>query len=118
MPLRSHQEVHELWCREEGGDPWRLEVLYEEATGGQWHYRRDPRVTPLAGLGIDVDGVPVIRPQITLLYKSKRPRERDEADLRSAVPHLDPASRAWLVRSLTLTGAVGQWIRLLEAQGA
>lgn len=111
-------EVHELWCREESGDPWRLEVLYEEATDGRWHYRRDPRVTlALANFGIEVDGVPAIRPEIALLYKSKRPRERDEADLRSAVPHLDAASRVWLAEALTLTGAAGPWTRLLEAQG-
>lgn len=111
-------EVHELWCREERGDPWRLEVLFEEAADGQWHYRRDPRVTlPLADFGIEVDGVPVIRPEIALLYKSKRPRERDEADLRSAAPHLDAASRVWLARALTTTGTAGPWTGFLEDQG-
>ncbi len=111
-------EVHELWCREESSDPWRLEVLYEEAADGRWRYRRDLRVAlPLADLGIEVDGVPVIRPEVALLYKSKRPRERDDADLRSAVPHLDAASRAWLATALTTTGAAGQWTRLLEDLG-
>lgn len=112
-------EAHELWCRRESADPWSLEVLFEEATDDQWRYRRDPEVTrPLGDFGIEVDGVPVVRPEIALLYKSKGTRERDEADLRSAVPHLDAGSRAWLVRALTLTGAVGPWTRLPEAQGA
>lgn len=85
----------------------------------QWHYRRDPRVTrPLGDVGIEVDGVPVICPEIALLYKSKGTRERDEADLRSALPHLDAASRVWLAEALTMTGAAGPWARLIRAQGA
>ncbi len=111
-------EVHELWCREERGDLWRLEVLYEEATDGRWYYRRDAQVTrPLADFGIEVDGVPVIRPEIALLYKSKHPRARDEADLRSTVPHLDAASRVWLADALTLTGSADPWTGFLEEQG-
>ncbi len=86
-------------------------------TGGSTLTRAPDRAR-LADFGIERDGVPVIRPEIALLYKSKRPRKRDEADLRSALPHLDRGSRMWLAGALTATGGPGPWTRLLEGQGA
>lgn len=110
-------EVHELWCR--GGDdgPWQLEVLFEESADGRWMYRRDGRISlPISEFGTTIDGVPVVRPEVALLYKSKRPRERDEADLLAALPALHDRSRAWLADALDRTGAPATWTAHLRRE--
>jgi hypothetical protein len=107
--------AHELWCREHGSDRWQLEVLLEQARDGRWLYRRDPRISlPLSEFGATLDGVPVVRPEVALLYKSKRPRERDEADLRSALALLDARARNWLAAALESTGATASWTDTLR----
>ncbi len=107
--------VHELWCRENSTGPWKLEVLLEETADGRWLYRRDIRLSrPLSLFGTMVGEVPVIRPEIALLYKSKRPRAQDEQDLRTVLPQLDVPSRHWLRQALETTGSDTTWIALLD----
>lgn len=117
-PALLAPDTHELWCRDTVDGPWRLEVLVEDVRDGRWLYRRDHRVSlPLDGFGTEIDGVPVVSPEIVLLYKSKRPRERDEADLHSALPELSEGSRAWLVEALRVTAAPGSWIAAVQRYG-
>lgn len=109
-------QVHEVWCREEPKGPWRLEVLLEEADAGRWRYRRDPRVTAsLESIAVEVRGLPVIRPEVALLYKSKGSRERDEADFRTVLPHLDDSARRWLLEALQNAGTGSAWIEALRS---
>jgi hypothetical protein len=42
-------------------------------------------------------GVPYVRPELTLLFKSRHRRERDEVDFEAALPLLDAAARTRLV---------------------
>jgi hypothetical protein len=90
------REVH---ARLPAGDPApALEFLLNERDGADWVYRRDPAVRLPATRAIRAapGGVPVLAPEIVLLYKSKAPRPRDEHDFRAAQPLLDSAARAWL----------------------
>jgi len=109
------QEAHEIWSRETGHDLWQLEVLIEEALGDQWIYRRDDRVSaPISEFGLKIDGVPVIRPEIALLYKSKGARERDHADFAAVLPLLDSSARSWLASALETVGTGQQWLPALR----
>jgi hypothetical protein len=109
-------EAHEIWSRETGHELWTLEILVEEAIDDRWIYRRDDRVSaPLSEIGRDIDGVPVIRPEIALLYKSKGSRERDQADFAAVLPHLDRSARTWLADALELTGTGGGWVEALRS---
>jgi hypothetical protein len=45
-------------------------------------------------------GVPVVAPEIALLFKAKTPWFKDQRDFDRALPHLDRAARSWLAAAL------------------
>src|SRR5215208_1996881 len=77
-------DEHGIWARPGPASPWRLELLIDEVVDGQWAYRRNPGVRlPPERLGRrTATGLPYLRPEVVLLYKSRRPREPDEHDAR------------------------------------
>jgi hypothetical protein len=106
--------VHELWARRSPADAWTCELLLDDADGDRWVFRRDPRVThPLAELGVEREGLPVLVPEIALLFKAKDPGPKDEADFAAALPLLKPAGRAWLAEALGTTHPEHSWLQRL-----
>jgi hypothetical protein len=96
---------HNVWAGEG------LQFLLGEEENGTWWYRRDERIRlPIAELGLVTGaGIPYVRPEVVLLFKSKSPEPHDEADLEAALPALDaesrdllrdwlPAGHPWLTR--------------------
>jgi hypothetical protein len=49
---------------------------------------------------ITTDGVPVIAPEIALLFKAKAPRFKDQRDFDRVLPYLGLAARSWLASAL------------------
>jgi len=109
-------EHHELWARETPDGPWRLELLLEESDGKRWSYRRNDRIgLNVADLGRQgPDGIPFIRPEVMLLYKSKSPRPVDETDFLYTLPRLDVAQKAWLASALYTTDSKHRWLERLK----
>lgn len=100
---------HTAWCRPAPGEPWAVQVLFEDSDGADWVYRRDPRVRrPLRDLGERV-----LAPEVQLLYKSTAPRPVDEADLAALLPVLDAEQREWLAGALRLTAPAHPWLARL-----
>ncbi|NKB66603.1 MAG: hypothetical protein GKR89_06045 [Candidatus Latescibacteria bacterium] len=95
-----HLPIHELHALAPDGA--KLEILLNEHKNGQWQYRRHFSITrPLGAVGgRSAQGLPFLRPEIVLLYKSKQPRPKDEADFANALPHLQAEGRAWLRKAL------------------
>jgi hypothetical protein len=91
-----------LWARSDPDGPWQLQFLLAERDGETWWFRRDPRIrVPLGEIGLrSSGGVPYLRPEVTLLFKSKDPRERDETDFAAVLPLLDAAARSRLAEWL------------------
>ena len=58
-------------------------------------------------------GIPVLVPEIVLLYKAHEQIEKDEADFRATLPHLSPSATAWLVRALEETSPEHPWVAQL-----
>ncbi|NVB83673.1 MAG: amino acid transporter, partial [Kofleriaceae bacterium] len=96
--------AHVIWCRPTATAPWALELLVADIVDNRWTYRRDHRVSrSIEELGDRTgEGVPFLRPEIQLLYKSKRVRTKDEADFRVALPLLGDPARAWLRDALMI----------------
>jgi hypothetical protein len=95
--------IQGIWARRPGplGGPWTCEFLLNETTRWEWVYRRHDAVRRLIEeIGSERDGVPYLRPEIVLLYKSTDLSATNEADFAAALPALDAAARRWLARSL------------------
>jgi hypothetical protein len=107
-------DVHAIWCREKGTDMWSLEVLIEEGSERDWTYRRDARIRrPASEVFWRAGQIPVMRPEIVLLYKSKDPRENDRLDLDASLPKLDATAREWLRNAVFAAHPSSPWVALI-----
>ena len=99
--------------------PWLCEFLLNEHDGADWMYREDPAVRmPLADIGVSASGnIPILVPEIVLMYKAHERTEKDEADFRMVLPHLSPTSKAWLLRALNKSAPSHPWIAHLRTEG-
>jgi hypothetical protein len=104
-------QVHDVWCRETGDSPWRIQFMLDEAEDDQWVSRRSSRVTrPVESLGLtSADGIPYLAPEIQLFYKAKSARPKDELDFDTVAPLLDAAQRDWLKDALNATHRGHPW---------
>jgi hypothetical protein len=105
-------ELHDVWCRRAPGEPWRFQIMIDDADGEEWVYRRHPRVrrpvTTLRGRASSPD-MPVLSPEIQLLYKSKGRREKDEVDFVRVLPLLTEEEKEWLVGALDIVAPGHPW---------
>jgi hypothetical protein len=105
--------IHDVWCRRSPSSPWALQLMLDDTESDHWVYRRDARirrpVTDLVGPA-STPGCPVLSPEIQLLYKSARPREKDEADFHAVADALLPRQRRWLRESLTIVSPGHPWL--------
>ena len=110
-------DVNSVWCRPEADAPWQLQIMFALTDDELWLYRRDPRVTrSIKEIGYrTIDGIPVLCPEIQLLYKSTRPqRAQNEHDFRLIRPTLEPEQRAWLADALELSSPGHPWVPSLR----
>lgn len=89
--------IHEVHGRADATSP-EVEFLLNEAQGGDWVFRRDPRVRrPLAQVFRPGPArLRLLAPEVVLLYKSNDPREANEHDFAVAQELMDAEARAWL----------------------
>ena len=109
--------VHDLWCRETGDSPWRIQVMLDEAEGDRWVSRRDSRVTcSVESLGLtSAEGIPYLAPEVQLFYKARGVRPKDELDFDTVTPLLSAAQRDWLRDALSATHPGHPWTSRLPS---
>jgi hypothetical protein len=92
--------IHELHAREPNGEV--VEVLLQESDTETWRFRREPSISlPLSELGLRSKlGIPILRPEVVLLFKAKLPRPEDEEDFIALLHSFDYAQTAWLRAAL------------------
>jgi uncharacterized protein (DUF952 family) len=126
---RIQSPFHQVWARrgagrpstpeEFAGDPTMLGFLLEQSRADRWVYRRHHGVSRLlrqVGV-ITTGGVPVVAPEIALLFKAKAPRFKDQRDFDRVLPHLDRAACSWLASALEQAYPGHPWhARVLGAQ--
>ena len=101
---------HTIWCRNDAHAPDFLELQLDDIDEGVFRFRRDPTLT-LARERMAFEtltGVPVLAPQMVLLYKSNAVEEYAQ-DFRNSVSALDAAARAWLKDALAKLYARHPW---------
>ena len=63
-----------VWARPSQNVPWHIDFKIEIVEGEEWAYRRDPAIRrPVAQLGVLVDGIPFLAPDVARLYKTGMP---------------------------------------------
>ena len=112
---RVKPPAFQLQARNSSGE---FDLFLETVDGGVWRYRRDDRVE-LPGAAVTtvtMCGLPVVRPEIQLLYMAKSTEPKNASDFAHAAPQLDSVARAWLSWSLTLTEPNHPWLAALETE--
>jgi hypothetical protein len=105
--------IHGIWARRsaEPNAPWTCEFLLNEERNGEWVFRRNESVRrPLEEVGDERDGVPFLRPEIVLLYKSSERSPKNDADFAAVGPYLSPDGSLWLRAALESCDDQHPWI--------
>lgn len=107
--------AHDILCRRGETKHYPMQFMVMDSDDDRWFFRRDHRVNgPLAGFGLEQDGLPVLPPELQLLYKSSdRRRPKDEADFQRTLPYLDDGRRRWLRDAIALTQPDHAWLDAL-----
>jgi hypothetical protein len=91
-----------------------VRVPAERERDGCWVYRRNEKVTqPIKEIGGVRDGVPFLRPEIALLYKSTDDSPKNASDLDVVLPSLDADARSWLAEALAACDRHHSWLAKL-----
>ncbi|MDP8960555.1 MAG: amino acid transporter [Actinomycetota bacterium] len=109
-------EAHDVWCRRNASAPWSFQFVIEHVDGEERVFRREEAIRrPVASLSSRASrpGMPVLAPDVQLLYKSKGMREKGAADFDTVLPYLAVAEREWLRRALLATRPDHEWIERL-----
>jgi hypothetical protein len=126
---RLELPVHQVFARPPGSEPlqqpWEpggdeLQFFLNDVEEGVWVCRRDPAVRrPVAEVCTrSASGLPIVPPEIQLLYKAKHHLEKDEHDFRTALPRLSGEQREWLRASLEIVHPGDSWLERLGAPEA
>ncbi|MDQ2715875.1 MAG: amino acid transporter [Chloroflexota bacterium] len=108
--------VHTIWCRNTGYAPDFLEILLNESEGEQFLFRRDHSIRcPLSeAFVISPSGLPILAPEIALLYKSNElSSASNHLDFQSALPLLHAGQRQWLAQALRMLSPEHEWLKEL-----
>jgi hypothetical protein len=107
-------EVHATWP-----DGFHLEFLLDDhdPVARDWIFRRDRRIRRSLDAAFTTTGaIPHLAPEVVLLYKSRDPSPKDDADFDASRPRLDPERRAWLADALAVTAPGHRWAPLLAPE--
>lgn len=91
------ESADQVWVRSHALAAWRADVVLNRDREGRWLSRRDPDLdAPLERVTWERDGIRYLNPEITLSFKARLRRAKDDRDLATALPLLDDDARAYL----------------------
>jgi hypothetical protein len=94
--LEMPDTADQVWIRRHALAPWRADCVVNRHRDGRWVSRRDPDLeVSLEEVTWERDGIRYLNPEITLSFKAKLHRPKDQ-DLAAALPLLDEDARAYL----------------------
>ena len=95
----------------------KIEVLLNEIEGDTWKFRRVLEIEyPLSKtVLISATGIPILAPEIVLLYKAKNPRTKDHSDFLQIIGLLDSEKQQWLKAAIKRThGNLHDWLKAIN----
>ena len=105
--------IHTIWCRNAHFQPDFLEVLLNEYEGSHFLFRRNRSIQyPLSkAFVISSSGLPILAPEIALLYKSNNILEAENRhDFQTALPALSTERKQWLAQALRTLSPEHEWL--------
>lgn len=119
-PLLSPEQplprwANQVWVRESATGPWLLDVIMSPDRDGRWVFRHDPDVVEdLDTVTLVRDGITYQTPEVTLAFKSKNMRTKDQADFDAALPLLDADATRWLAETVSRLHPGHTWLDRLS----
>ena len=108
--------AHDIWCKGASGF-FEAQFMVSEFTDTEWVFRRNDRIRgPRAEMIVTSGfGLPIMAPEIQLLYKSALTRRpKDDQDFAHTLPFLSAERRAWLASHLALLYGEHPWLMDLQ----
>ncbi len=95
----------QIWLRRDASSPWEVDLPITPDRDGLWTSKRwSSHVAPVDDVTwVADDGIRYLRPEITLHFKARFQRPKDERDLEVAWPLLTEDRRAWLHEAIAAT---------------
>ena len=109
--------VHVIWCRNAEASPDFVELVFNEVDDSSFLYRRNLSITLSVEKMIltSAAGIPILAPEIVLLYKSAKPEDSIVAgDFTNVLPKLTWKSCDWLRASLKKSYTDHIWLKDLQ----
>ncbi len=103
----------QLQARSPSGE---FDLFTETVDDTRWYFRRDQRISAGSD-GVIVpsaSGIPIVRPEIQLLYMAGSNEPKNEHDFETARTHLTPEAARWLTHALTITLPAHRWLQHLR----
>jgi len=94
------------------GDTGEFDLFLEDVADGVWHYRRTAAIRRSVDgvVVVSRSGIPVVRPEIQLLYMATSADPKNLSDFEHAVPALGAEPRRWLRDALRFAHQGHAWI--------
>lgn len=110
--------IHDVWGHRIGTQAWQLQIMLAESEGQEWFSRRNPLIRGRRkDLVVVYNGVPCVRIEVQLLYKTRNSRPKDELDFRACLPFMSASAKRWLLAQLWLLHPDGHvWIDSLSSE--
>lgn len=106
----------QIWVRRELGSPWLVDIVLTPDRDGLWTNKRDPdHVLAIEdATWVADDGLRYQRPEITLLFKAKQSRRKDERDFNVTWPLLGAPEQEWLSDAVRRLHPGHEWLDRMQ----
>jgi len=93
-----------------------FDIFTETVDDIHWHFRRDDRIVTGSddAAVLSASGIPIVRPEIQLLYMAKSTDPKNLHDFEMVRPHLAADAAAWLTGALHVTLPGHRWLEQLK----
>jgi hypothetical protein len=107
--------IHQLKATRREGEGFEFDVFLNQRSATHWISRRHAGVRqPISqAVLISSGGIPVLAPEIQLLFKAKYFRDKDQRDFELAAGRLSETQREWLAEALGKHHPSHPWIGAL-----
>ena len=104
------QPSFQLQARSERGE---FDVFVETIVDSRWYFWRDARVTRTIDelVAVSTSGLPIVRPEVQLLYMAGSTDPKNQQDHDLARPTLDPQAEAWLDAAISTWRPGHPWVQ-------